>query len=175
MLRKEGNDVSVLIGSDKVNKVKKIKDSVVKRGSNSLNFKIRAVSVDELKRLIEGEKGFFSSLSGGQKQRVLIARALTTDPKILILDEPTASIDAQTGLSIYELLTELNNDKTIIMVSHDVGAISRSVKKIACMNKKLVYHNTKEITKEMLEETYQCPVDLIAHGVPHRVLDHHHH
>ncbi len=72
-------------------------------------------------------------------------------------------------------MTELNKNKTIILVSHDVGAISRSVKKIACMNKKLVYHNTKEITKEMLEETYQCPVDLIAHGVPHRVLDHHHH
>ena len=114
-------------------------------------------------------------LSGGEQQRVLIARALATDPKILILDEPTASIDTNTGQSIYELLTELNEQKTIIMVSHDVGAISRSVKKIACMNKTLVYHNTKEITREMLEQTYQCPVDLIAHGVPHRVLDHHHH
>jgi zinc transport system ATP-binding protein len=114
-------------------------------------------------------------LSGGEQQRVLIARALATDPKILLLDEPTASIDSQTGNSIYELLAELNSDKTIILVSHDIGAISRAVKKIACMNKKLVYHNSKEITKEMLEETYQCPVDLIAHGLPHRVLDHHHH
>ena len=114
-------------------------------------------------------------LSGGEQQRVLIARALATNPKILILDEPTASVDSQTGKSIYELLSELNKEKTIILVSHDIGAISRSVKKIACLNRKLVYHNTKEITKEMLEETYQCPVDLIAHGVPHRVLDHHHH
>ncbi|MDX1699259.1 MAG: ABC transporter ATP-binding protein, partial [Melioribacteraceae bacterium] len=112
-------------------------------------------------------------LSGGEQQRVLIARALATNPKVLILDEPTASIDKQTGSSIYELLTELNSQKTIIMVSHDIGAISRSVKKIACMNNKLVYHNTKEITKEMLEETYKCPIDLIAHGVPHRVLEHH--
>ena len=113
-------------------------------------------------------------LSGGEQQRVLIARALATDPKILILDEPTASIDTQTGSSIYDLMTELNNEKTIILVSHDIGAISRSVKKIACMNKKLVFHDTKEITRKMLEDTYQCPVDLIAHGVPHRVLDHHH-
>jgi zinc transport system ATP-binding protein len=114
-------------------------------------------------------------LSGGEQQRVLIARALATNPAILILDEPTASVDTQTGESIYELLNELNKEKTIILVSHDIGAISRSVKKIACLNKKLVYHNTKEITKEMLEATYQCPVDLIAHGVPHRVLEHHHH
>ncbi len=114
-------------------------------------------------------------LSGGEQQRVLIARALATDPKILLLDEPTASIDSQTGHNIYELLSELNKDKTIILVSHDVGAISRSVKKIACLNKKLVYHDSKEITQEMLEETYQCPVDLIAHGIPHRVLGHHKH
>lgn len=112
-------------------------------------------------------------LSGGELQRVLIARALATDPNILILDEPTSSVDAQTNVNIYDLLTMLNKEKTIIMVSHDVTAISRSVKKIACLNKKLVYHNTKEITKEMLEETYQCPVDLIAHGVPHRVLENH--
>lgn len=114
-------------------------------------------------------------LSGGEQQRVLIARALSTDPQILILDEPTASIDTHTGQNIYELLTELNKQKTIIIVSHDVGAISRSVKKIACMNKTLVYHNSKEISKEMLEQTYQCPIDLIAHGVPHRVLDNHQH
>jgi len=113
-------------------------------------------------------------LSGGEQQRVLIARALANDPKILLLDEPTASIDSQTGNSIYELLTELNSEKTIILVSHDIGAISRSVKKIACLNKNLVYHDSKEITKEMLEQTYRCPVDLIAHGLPHRVLDHHH-
>lgn len=113
-------------------------------------------------------------LSGGQQQRVLIARALAVNPKILLLDEPTSSIDSRTGQSIYELLAELNKEKTIILVSHDIGAISKSVKKIACLNKSLVYHDSKEITKEMLEATYQCPVDLIAHGVPHRVFDHHH-
>ncbi|MBN1301623.1 MAG: ABC transporter ATP-binding protein [Melioribacteraceae bacterium] len=114
------------------------------------------------------------NLSGGQKQRVLIARALVGGPKILLLDEPTASIDSKTGKSVYELLNKLNETTTIILVSHDIGAISRHVKKIGCLNKKLVYHDTKEITKEMLESTYQCPVDLIAHGIPHRVLEHHH-
>lgn len=115
------------------------------------------------------------NLSGGQKQRVLIARALASEPQVLLLDEPTASIDSRTGTSVYELLNKLNESATIILVSHDIGAISKYVKKIACLNKTLVYHDSKEITKEMLEKTYQCPVDLIAHGLPHRVLEQHHH
>jgi zinc transport system ATP-binding protein len=115
------------------------------------------------------------NLSGGQKQRVLIARALASKPKIILLDEPTASIDAKTGQSIYELLHQLNEKATIILVSHDIGAISSYVKKIACLNKKLIYHDTKEISRETLETTYQCPVDLIAHGLPHRVLEKHNH
>jgi zinc transport system ATP-binding protein len=113
------------------------------------------------------------NLSGGQKQRVLIARALVSDPKILLLDEPTASIDSKTGKSIYELLNKINESMTIILVSHDIGAISSYVKKIACLNKTLIYHDDKEITKEILEKTYECPVDLIAHGVPHRVFHKH--
>jgi zinc transport system ATP-binding protein len=115
------------------------------------------------------------NLSGGQKQRVLIARALSVQPKILILDEPTASVDSKAGRNFYELLRKLNEDITIIMVSHDIGVISQYVKKIACLNKKLVFHNSKEISREMLEATYKCPVDLIAHGLPHRVLDEHEH
>lgn len=113
------------------------------------------------------------NLSGGQKQRVLIARALVSRPKIILLDEPTASIDSKTGKSIYELLDKLNEDSTIILVSHDIGAVSSYVKKIACLNKTLYYHDDKEITKEILEKTYECPVDLIAHGVPHRVFHNH--
>lgn len=113
------------------------------------------------------------NLSGGQKQRVLIARALASQPKILLLDEPTSSIDTKTGQSFYELLRELNEKISIILISHDIGVVSQYVKKIACLNKDLIFHDSKLITKEMLEKTYQCPVDLIAHGVPHRVLEEH--
>lgn len=112
-------------------------------------------------------------LSGGEKQRVLIARALATKPRLLILDEPTASIDQATGKIFYELLEELNKTITIILVSHDIGAVSKYVKKIACLNRTLIFHDSKEVTKEMVEHTYHCPVDLIAHGVAHRVLDNH--
>lgn len=119
------------------------------------------------------ENKIVGNLSGGEKQRVLIARALAINPKLLLLDEPTASIDSSLDHNFYDLLTQLNKEKTIILISHDIGAISQNVKKIACMNRKLVFHNSKEVSKEMLEKTYHCPVDLIAHGVPHRVLDIH--
>jgi len=119
------------------------------------------------------------ALSGGQRQRVFIARALVAQPKILLLDEPTASIDARGQAEFYRLLKELNKDITILVVSHDLVAISTHVKSVACVNKRLHYHNQAEITGEMLEEMYPCieeevcPVELVAHGLPHRVLKHH--
>jgi zinc transport system ATP-binding protein len=61
----------------------------------------------------------------------------------------------------------------VVLVSHDIGAISRHVRSVACLNRRLYYHPTKELTAEMLEATYGCPVDLLAHGHPHRVLPHH--
>jgi zinc transport system ATP-binding protein len=113
-------------------------------------------------------------LSGGQQQRIFVARALVAAPKLLLLDEPTASIDTTMQTEFYELLEELKKSLTIVMVSHDIGAVSIYVDKIACLNGHLYYHGSKEITPEILEATYKCPVQLIAHGtVPHRVLKEH--
>jgi zinc transport system ATP-binding protein len=116
------------------------------------------------------------TLSGGQRQRVFIARALLPRPKLLLLDEPTASIDTKGQADFYRRLKELNQDITVLVVSHDLLVISRYVKSVACVNKKLHYHDQSEISGDMLEIMYPCtveevcPVELVAHGLPHLVL-----
>jgi zinc transport system ATP-binding protein len=87
----------------------------------------------------------FSSLSGGQRQRVLIARALACEPDLLLLDEPTASLDPNIQDELYELLHQLNTRMTVVLVSHDVSVVSRHVDRVLCINKQVDEHPTSEI------------------------------
>jgi len=130
----------------------------------------RALERVELHGVADRQMG---SLSGGQLQRALIARALVAEPRLLLLDEPTASLDTKIGRSVYELLEELAETITVVLVSHDIGVISRHVRTIACLNVQMHYHRSKDLTPEMIEAAYGCSVDLVAHGHPHRVLEHH--
>lgn len=113
------------------------------------------------------------SLSGGERQRVIIARALAGDPDLLILDEALVYIDIPTEVQLFDLLEELKKTMTILMATHDIGAISTHVTRVACLNERIYTHDTNEITEDMLTAAYHCPVDLIAHGIPHRVFREH--
>ena len=115
------------------------------------------------------------ALSGGEQQRVFVARSLVSDPELLLLDEPTAGIDSAQQTDFYDLLCHLNRDLgiAIVLVSHDVTAVSSYVSKIACLNQRLYYHGSVELSNEDIEKAYGCPVEMIAHGTPHRVLRKH--
>lgn len=112
-------------------------------------------------------------LSGGQLQRVLIARALVGEPAVLFMDEPTSSVDTETRTTLDTLLRELGERIPVVVITHDVTAFAPLVRQFACVNRKLYYHDQRELTPVMLEEAYGCPVELIAHGMPHRVLHQH--
>lgn len=135
----------------------------------------RQRAADELRRVDMWDLRHrpIGALSGGQRQRVFLARSLCRDPEVIFLDEPTVGIDSLAQENIYDLLQSLNQRMTIVIVTHDIGVISQYVRSVACVNRTLIAHNEGLITAEMLEKTYNCPVDLIAHGVPHRLFQPH--
>jgi zinc transport system ATP-binding protein len=106
-------------------------------------------------------------LSGGQLQRVLVARALACRASLLLLDEPTSSLDPQIGKELYELLERLTDEKTVVLVSHDIGVMSRHVHNIACLNRRILFHDSHALTQERLETTYGSPVSLLLHEHQH--------
>lgn len=134
-----------------------------------LNHMLEKVGLEALQSRSIGE------LSGGELQRTLLARAVVSSPRLLVLDEPDTHVDNRFEKELYGLLRELNETMTILLVSHDIGTISPYIKTIACVNRDLHYHASNEISEDQLK-VYNCPIEIITHGtVPHRVMKTHKH
>jgi len=143
----------------------KMKPSVVKEKAERL---LVEMGIENIRNKAIGD------LSGGQMQRVFLCRALLSEPKILILDEPDTFVDNRFEGELYERLRHLNERMAIVLVSHDLGTISTYVKTIACVNGNLHYHPSNKITQDQLDG-YNCPIQIISHGhIPHTILKHHH-
>ncbi len=105
-------------------------------------------------------------LSGGQLQRVLVAKALTLDPELLLLDEPTSGADVHSKTAFYELLKRVNEEHgtAVLLSSHDVGTVTSLVKRVVCINSVLFFCGLKsEFTPKVLSQTYNYPVAVIEH------------
>lgn len=112
-------------------------------------------------------------LSGGEQQRVFIARALALEPRLLVMDEPTISLDACAQDDLYEMIHTLKEEMnlTVLVVSHDIGAVARHVDDVVCLNRRIHVHGPPPIGRLALESTFGCSVEYLFHGeIPHRVV-----
>ncbi|RLF97811.1 MAG: metal ABC transporter ATP-binding protein [Thaumarchaeota archaeon] len=109
----------------------------------------------------------FSRLSGGQQQRVLIARALISNPKLLLLDEPLTAIDVTSQWEILETLKKLERDEGIgiILVTHDINPVVEYTDEVMLLNRRLIAYGslTDVLTEENLKKAYGPKVKVVAH------------
>lgn len=137
-----------------------------KTHKNQVLEAIRAVGMEQFADRNIGD------LSGGQQQRIFIARALVSEPELLILDEPTVGVDIKNVQNFYHMLEKLNKEMgiTLVLVTHDVGTITEKVTHVACLNKNLHFHG---VTDEFEKLRANDLSSFYGHEV--HVLSHNHH
>ncbi len=119
----------------------------------------KAVVVETLERLgLGGLAGrHIRALSGGQQQRVFLARALISNPRLLLLDEPTSGVDIRTRNDVLTLLAEINQSGvTIVLTTHDLNSVAAHLPKVVCLNRQIIAEGEPEavFTEEVLSQTY---------------------
>jgi len=123
----------------------------------------KAYSLLEKMQIREIADHRINEISVGQLQRTLLARAMMSDPELLILDEPTASVDLNMEQDIFDTLKLLNAEKTIMLVSHDIAFISSYVNKVTCLNKCSCTHKTEEISDKDIIAAYNGSIKSLHH------------
>ncbi|WP_075883874.1 metal ABC transporter ATP-binding protein [Candidatus Protochlamydia sp. W-9] len=127
-------------------------------GHFSKKAKLAAYEALEKVGLKEFSRESFGTLSGGQTQRVLIARALVSKPRLLLLDEPTASVDSRAEADIYALLKELKGSMTILMVTHDLQAAIGQVERLLCIQRYVFSLQPEEVCEHFTVGLYHTPL-----------------
>jgi len=137
----------------------------VRSGLGRFDLNDRRAAVRALDRVgLAGlERRPFSALSGGQRQRVLLARALASDPELVLLDEPAASLDQKVEQTFFELLVELNQLSTVVLVSHDLGFVRSFVRTVICVHRRVHVHPTSALDGEAIRQLYDGDVRLVHH------------
>lgn len=136
--------------------------------TNNQTSKKRVEETLNIVGMLKSRKSLLSELSGGQQQRIFIARALVTNPELLILDEPTVGVDTDSQAKFYELLKTLNKEQhlTLALVSHDIDVVAHEVSTVACINKSLISHGPpKDVLQgNFMEKLYGKNLRLVVHG-----------
>jgi zinc transport system ATP-binding protein len=122
----------------------------------------------ELMDITDIKNELIGELSGGQQQRALIAKAIVSEPELLILDEPTTAIDPETREKFFSLLKELNEHKkvTIIIITHDTGTIGKYASKLLYLDKKIIFYGSFDafcVSREMSDYFGEYSQHLICH------------
>ena len=142
-------------------------------GRYSAEDKRRADELLDKMGIAELASNPIGEVSGGQMQRALLCRAIISEPKLLILDEPTNFVDNRFEYEFYNMVRQLSDKMAIVMVSHDLGTITSVVKSILCVKRSVHRHDSNILTEEQLRN-YNCPIQVLSHGhIPHTVLEHH--
>lgn len=154
-----------------VKEVVRMGRSVLKKGWERFNNEDERIINEAIERLDvkSFENKLIGELSGGQRQRVMIARALASQPKLLILDEPNTGVDMVSQKKFYALLKELNEKDglTILFITHDLGVIADDIKNVICINQKILACSNPH-------EILSCSVMSELYGVDAHVMHHHH-